>query len=175
MSADRAAYLREVDIRKEEAQLYVPKIPNDKGESYVKLEEWHQRYRYLRGVQAGADASIAGVGPRVHLAVCVAFEYARDYTEAPVRFDTRNELQKLAVELETRSQMILDGKAVDTYIQAIRGLGPLWERVNVENPQQNYIKGQATSQVMWEVLCKVHGAQEQRRLNFLKPKFFDYK
>lgn len=48
MSVNRAAYLREVDIRKEETQLYVPKIPHYKGASYVKLQEFVRacKHRY---------------------------------------------------------------------------------------------------------------------------------
>ena len=40
LAIDRAAYLRDIDTQKEEAQLYVPKISTYKGEFYLKLQEF---------------------------------------------------------------------------------------------------------------------------------------
>ena len=37
---DEAAYLWDIDTRKEKAQLYVSKIPIYKSESYLKLQEF---------------------------------------------------------------------------------------------------------------------------------------
>lgn len=44
---DRAAYLRDIDIRKKEAQLYVSKIPTYKCESYLKIQEFTRAYEYM--------------------------------------------------------------------------------------------------------------------------------
>ena len=40
LAVDKAVYLCNIDTCKEEAQLYVPKIPTYKGESYLKLQEF---------------------------------------------------------------------------------------------------------------------------------------
>ena len=42
-----AAYLRDIDIWKEEAQLYMPKIPTYKNESYLKLQEFTRAYEHM--------------------------------------------------------------------------------------------------------------------------------
>ena len=47
LAVDRAAYLRDIDTRKEEAQLYVPKIPTYKGESYLKLQEFTRACEHM--------------------------------------------------------------------------------------------------------------------------------
>ena len=50
-----------------------------------------------------------------------------------------------------------------------------WIYTNMDDAQHNHVKGLASSHAMWEALRKVHGAQGQGRLNFLKRKFFNYK
>ena len=47
LAIDRAAYLQDIDTRKEKAQLYVPKIPMYKGESYFKLQELTRACEYM--------------------------------------------------------------------------------------------------------------------------------
>ncbi|MCJ1268343.1 hypothetical protein MMC22_008231 [Lobaria immixta] len=44
---DRAAYLRDIDILKKEAQLYMPKIPTYKYESYLKETPYNIRSQYV--------------------------------------------------------------------------------------------------------------------------------
>ena len=50
-----------------------------------------------------------------------------------------------------------------------------WIYTNLKNSQHNYIKKMIISNVMWKTLKKMHDAFDQRRLNFLKKKFFNYK
>ena len=48
---DRAVYLWDIDTRKEEAQLYVPKISIYKSKSYLKLQEFTRAYEHMYKTQ----------------------------------------------------------------------------------------------------------------------------
>ena len=47
LAIDKAAYFWNIDSRKEEAQLYRPKIPIYKGKSYLKLQEFTRAYKHM--------------------------------------------------------------------------------------------------------------------------------
>ena len=50
-----------------------------------------------------------------------------------------------------------------------------WIYVNLKNSQHNHIKKLIIAHAMWKTLKKVHDAFDQKKLNFLKKKFFNYK
>ena len=50
-----------------------------------------------------------------------------------------------------------------------------WIYVNLKNSQHNHIKKLTTAHAMWKALKKMHDAFYQKKLNFLKKKFFNYK
>ncbi|MCJ1462699.1 hypothetical protein MMC07_001302 [Pseudocyphellaria aurata] len=56
---------------------------------------------------------------------------------------------------------------------------PSWAELDIDGTMlwrlRNHPKGLTTSQAMWDVLRRVHGAQGQGRLDFLMRKFFNYK
>ena len=47
--------------------------------------------------------------------------------------------------------------------------------MNLKNSQYNHIKKLITAHAMWKALKKVHDAFDQKKLNFFKKKFFNYK
>ena len=50
-----------------------------------------------------------------------------------------------------------------------------WIYTNLKNSQHNHIKKMIIANAMWKTLKKMHDAFDQKRLNFLKKKFFNYK
>ena len=47
--------------------------------------------------------------------------------------------------------------------------------MNLKNSQHNHIKKLITAHAMWKTLKKVHDAFDQKKFNFFKKKFFNYK
>ena len=50
-----------------------------------------------------------------------------------------------------------------------------WIYVNLKNNQHNHIKRLIIAHAMWKTLKKMHDAFDQKKFNFLKKKFFNYK
>ena len=50
-----------------------------------------------------------------------------------------------------------------------------WIYVNLKNSQHNHIKKLIIAHVMWKTLKKMHDAFNQKKFNFFKKKFFNYK
>ena len=50
-----------------------------------------------------------------------------------------------------------------------------WIYVNLKNSQHNHIKKLIIAHAMWKTLKKMHDAFDQKKFNFFKKKFFNYK